>query len=123
MRRLGLSLGTALLVAGVVLIGRDRLTRVSVSGHSMQPTLLDGDWLVADRRAPVAVGSVVVVRDPRAVGRLIVKRVRSVGTDHQLVLASDHPAHADETIGPVPLSDVVGRAIFRYWPPSRSGAL
>jgi SOS-response transcriptional repressor LexA len=122
MRRLGLLLGAAFLFVGLALLGR-RLERFAVSGHSMEPTLLDGDWLIVDRQARAARGSVVVVRDPRSDGRIVVKRVREVGTDSQLLLESDHPAHADEVIGPVSPADVLGVAVLRYWPVSRAGAL
>ena len=120
MRRLGPLLGAAFLLAGLgVLIGARRFTRVAVSGHSMEPTLLDGDWLLVDRAARAGAGDIVVAWDPRAGDRLIVKRVREAGTDHQLLLQSDHPAHGDELIGAVAPSAVVGRARLIYWPPRR----
>ena len=122
MRRLGLWLGAALVFACLVLIGR-RLERFAVSGHSMEPTLRDGDWLIVDRQGLAVPGSLVVARDPRSVGRLVVKRVGEVGTDHQLVLESDHPAHAAEEIGSVSESDVLGLVVLRYWPPSRAGQI
>lgn len=122
MRRLGLLLGAAFLFVGVALLSR-RLERFAVVGHSMEPTLRDGDWLIVDRWAPVAIGSLVVARDPRSVGRIVVKRVREVGTDYQLLLESDHPAHADEVIGPVSSSEVVGVVMLRYWPMASIGVL
>jgi phage repressor protein C with HTH and peptisase S24 domain len=122
MRRLGLTLGAAFLFVGIARIAGDRLTRIAVSGHSMEPGLRDGDWLVVDRQPrswePL---QIVVARDPRASGRLIVKRIGSVTPDHELVLVSDHRAHADDRIGPVRGQEVVGRVAFRYWPPSRAG--
>jgi phage repressor protein C with HTH and peptisase S24 domain len=120
MRRLGLLLGAAFLLAGGALLGRRRFTCIAVSGHSMEPSLRDGDWLLVDRLAVSYVaGDVVVASDPRSPGRLIVKRVAQVGTDSQLLLSSDHPAHAGEEIGPVVHSDVLGKVVLRYWPPSR----
>ena len=121
MRRLGLLLGAALLFLGLRLIGGHRVTRVAVSGHSMEPGLRDGDWLIVDRRAGVAVGDIVVALDPRENGRVIIKRVKAVGTDSELVLASDHPGHAGEEIGPVSPSAVLGKALLRYWPARRFG--
>ncbi len=124
MRRLGPLLGAAFLVVGLTgFVSSRRVMRVAVSGHSMEPGLLDGDWLLVDRGARVGVGDVVIARDPREPGRVIIKRVLHAGTDAQLVLASDHPAHADETIGPVLPPDILGRARFRYWPPSRLGVI
>jgi len=125
MRRLGLVLGAALLFFGLAIITRGRrFVRVAVSGHSMEPGLEDGDWLLVDRsESRFIVGDVIVARDPRNRERLIVKRIGDVGTDSQLWLVSDHPAHADDRIGPVRSADVIGRAWLRYWPPSRAGGV
>jgi phage repressor protein C with HTH and peptisase S24 domain len=122
MRRLGLLLGAAFLVLRVVLMGR-RFERFAVSGHSMEPTLRDGDWLIVDRKGSAAPSSLVVARDPRSIGRIVVKRVRELGPDHELILESDHSAHADEVIGPVRAPDVVGVVVMRYWPWSRAGLI
>jgi len=121
MRRLGLPLGAALLFLGFGLIYGRRLMRVAVSGHSMEPSLRDGDWLVVDRRARLGVGDVIVATDPRENSRVIIKRVVALGTDQTLQLGSDHPAHAGEQIGPVNPKEVLGRAWLRYWPPSHVG--
>jgi phage repressor protein C with HTH and peptisase S24 domain len=99
--------------------------RVAVAGHSMEPTLRDGDWLLVDPDAytlrPPGVGELVVARDPRSAGRLLVKRVAATGTNGAISLASDHPAHATDAIGPLTTADVVGRPWLRYWPPRRLG--
>jgi phage repressor protein C with HTH and peptisase S24 domain len=122
MRRSGLALGTAFLFAGGAFIGRRKLTRVAVSGHSMEPTLCDGDWLLVERSpSSIRNGDVVVAADPRSTGRVIVKRVRSVRTDDDLILAGDHPAHSNETIGPLRRADVLGKVVARYWPLARLG--
>ena len=124
MRRLGLPLGAAFLLLVVGLVVRRRVTRIAVSGHSMAPTLHDGDWLLVDTHPRVARrGDIVVAHDPRATDRLIVKRVASVSTDHEVLLVSDHPAHAGEVIGSVGPSAVLGRAWLRYWPPTRAGRI
>ena len=119
MRRFELLLGTALLF--VMALFGSRLMRVAGSGHSMEPGLRDGDWLIVDRRGRANIGDVVVAVDPRENGRVIIKRLATVGSDSQLTIASDHPAHAEEEIGPVAASAVVGRAVLIYWPPRRVG--
>lgn len=136
-RRSGLRLGAAVLVVlGAVAltpllarIARSWHSRIAVTGHSMEPLLLDGDWLLVDPSA-FAVrgprrGELVVARDPREPGRLIVKRVRGTSADGHLYLAGDHPAHVDEgaAIGAVPPSAIVGRPWLRYWPARRFGAI
>jgi phage repressor protein C with HTH and peptisase S24 domain len=124
MRRLGLKLGAALLLLAGAAAVRRRLTRVAVSGHSMAPALRDGDWLLVVRsRRPARPGAVVVARDPRSPDRIIVKRVARADASGAMLLASDHPAHAGEQIGPVVGRDLIGRAWLRYWPPERAGRI
>lgn len=101
--------------------------RVAVEGHSMEPTLRAGDWLLVDpdayrARAPRPT-EIVVARDPRTVGRLIVKRVRAVGPHGDVRIEGDHPGHADDdgALGPLPPAALKGRAWFRYWPIGRLG--
>ena len=128
MRRSGLALGAAFLLAlgvpiWVRIIGSWRL-RVAVSGHSMEPALLDGDWLLVEpARSVPRRGDLVVVRDPRRLDRLLVKRVVSAGPNGSMLLAGDHPAHREEagTIGAVGPELLVGRPWLRYWPPTRLG--
>jgi signal peptidase I len=105
--------------------------RVAVAGHSMEPTLRTGDWLLVDPdayrgRAPVA-GDLVVTPDPREPARLLVKRVVDIGPDGHVALAGDNPAHRHrpDHVQPdqilVPPTQVIGRPWFRYWPPRRIG--
>lgn len=134
MRRLATMFGTALLfsfgaIAVIGRVGKSWEARVAVRGHSMEPTLFDGDWLLVDpdaftRRGP-RVGQLVVARDPRGRGRVVVKRVAAVASDGSVTLAGDHPAHADdgESIGAVQGSALLGRPWFRYWPRSRFGPI
>jgi nickel-type superoxide dismutase maturation protease len=135
MGRFGRMLGAAFSVAAgavaapfVLRVAWSWPHRVAVSGHSMEPTLRDGDWLLVDpdaylTRRPMA-GELVVARDPRAEGRVIIKRVISSdeGGSH---VAGDHPAHAAEApeIGRLLDAHVIGRPWLRYWPPSRIGRL
>lgn len=132
LRRLVGIFGAALLLAvGAIAIidrlGRSWESRVAVEGHSMEPTLSAGDWLLVDpgayrRRAP-RVGELAVARDPRDASRVIVKRVAAIDTNSRLTLAGDHPAHANdaEQIGAVERAAVLGRPWFCYWPLTRFG--
>lgn len=93
---------------------------MAVAGHSMAPTLREGDWLLYVRlgRAPRA-GDVVVARDPREPERWLIKRVRGVEGD-AISLAGDVPGH---DAGPVRRDAIMGRAVLRYWPLRRVGPL
>ena len=103
--------------------------RVAVAGHSMEPTLRDGDWLLVDpdayRARPPVASDLVVARDPRPGERLLVKRVAAVLPDGRLTIAGDHPAHATdvEAIGALDPVLLIGRPWLRYWPPRRVGRL
>jgi nickel-type superoxide dismutase maturation protease len=95
----------------------------------MAPALLPGDrlvvlglpWLPQPWPGP---GTVVAVRDPRAPSRILVKRVtaihRQAGT---LEVTGDARAASTDSraFGPVPRSSLIGRAVYRYAPPGRSG--
>ena len=96
--------------------------RVAVAGHSMEPTLRDGDWLLVDPDAQPTAGRLVVAADARADGRLVVKRLQAVDPDGLLVLAGDHPAHAADGLH-VSMAAALGRPWFRYWPLRRFGRI
>ncbi|MEV6985086.1 nickel-type superoxide dismutase maturation protease [Sphaerisporangium sp. NPDC051017] len=96
--------------------------RVRVDGESMAPALRPGDWLVVRRRARIRPGDVVVARLPGDPGTMIVKRAAWADGDGWW-LESDNqraPGRRDSwDFGAVPASQVVGRVLFRYWPPGR----
>ncbi|MDQ3938410.1 MAG: S26 family signal peptidase [Chloroflexota bacterium] len=139
MRRRAYQLAAALLIsmAAVVsaapFVGRFRRSwawRVTVEGHSMEPTLRAGDWLLVDPLAyrihrPRA-GELVVAADPRLPSRWLIKRVAAATGDGKLVLVGDHPRHAIDGGGDplrVEPAALLGRPWLRYWPLSRFGRL
>lgn len=101
---------------------------VEVVGDSMAPTLLPGDYLLAERltyrrRAPRH-GEIVLVADPRDASRALIKRVASVGADG-VELRGDDPRRSTDsrTFGRVPVTSIRWRAVARHWPPHRIGRL
>ena len=132
MRRFAFLAGTALFLALLVFairqLPRSWYARVAVKGHSMEPTLADGDWLLVDPLAYSArfprPGELVVVADPRDDRRLLVKRVASVTEDGEIALIGDHPAHAVEgALAEIDPDAVIGRPWLRYWPFERFGPI
>jgi signal peptidase I len=121
---------------------------VAVTEGSMVPAILPGDWLVLN---PLAThwpprGSVVVFNEPFG-STIQVKRVGALAGD-QVPFANGFlqlgpgeawlTADADEKaaaavgsgppvdsnrFGPVSEDELVGRVLFRYWPPRRIGRI
>ena len=114
----------------------------------MLPTIRPGDWLLVDPLASrwPKPGGVVIFREPDS-QELAVKRVaagpgeRIRFANGYLVLAADEawltadaspgqtgragfgPPVDSNRFGPVPLSLLVGRVLFRYGPPGRIGRI
>jgi nickel-type superoxide dismutase maturation protease len=91
----------------------------------MEPVLRAGDWIVVSSLSrPPAVGAIVLVRDPRDPENLMLKRVAEVAEGSCTVLG-DRPEESTDsrTFGPVPLGNVLGRALLRYGPIGRIGWL
>ncbi len=125
-------LGVVLAGAGIVL-SRRYGSVVTVRGHSMNPTLVDGQRVLAVRRPGYRVGDIVVFRIAGAAGtpgdpHHRVKRVIAVGGEPRpaafdgsalaevvpaghLAVAGDNVGHSEDSrhLGYIPLSDVLGR--------------
>jgi len=95
--------------------------RVGFTGPSMLPALRPGDQLLVGRRARVRVGDVVAARRPDRPHLVVVKRVQAVTDDHGWWLAGDNLAASDDSrvFGPVYAEHLLGRVVWRYWPPLR----
>jgi signal peptidase I len=127
----------ALLLSGLTVAGlglvRRYCTVVTVRGHSMNPTLVNGQRVIVIRRPLYRVGDVVVFRTPGAAGTPgdpdhRIKRVIAVGgaprpdvfTDStlpatvpagHLAVAGDNVGRSQDSrhLGYIALSDVIGR--------------
>jgi inner membrane protease subunit 1 len=93
----------------------------------MLPTLEPGDRVVALRLPPhwpVRTGALVAVRDPRDPRRILVKRVSGSRPGRIEVVGDNLGASTDSRqFGPLPRSDLLGRCVYRYGPPGRTGRL
>ncbi|MGH8906584.1 MAG: nickel-type superoxide dismutase maturation protease [Egibacteraceae bacterium] len=102
-----------------------RLDRVMVQGVSMAPALLPGDRLLVLRTRRVRVGDLVVARDPREPARELVKRLVEITPQGELVCHGDNAESSTDSraYGALPAGCLVGRALYRYAPPARSGLM
>jgi nickel-type superoxide dismutase maturation protease len=101
-----------------------RVSRLEVTGPSMRPTLEPGDRVLVTQSRRARPGDLVVVRDPRAPSRLVVKRVVAA-SDAGLTVRGDNAVWSTDSrrFGPVPTSSVRGRVVYRYHPPHRRGRI
>jgi len=84
------------------------IRRVEVRGDSMAPTYVEGEVVTAFRRwRKVRVGDVVVLSDPRATGRLLLKRCRARHGSRIDVRGDNAAASTDSReFGPVEIKNV-----------------
>jgi nickel-type superoxide dismutase maturation protease len=96
---------------------RMRFQTVEVSGPSMVPTLLDGDWLLVRYGAAVRPGHVVILRHPFQQDLLVVKRAAERRGNGWWVLGDNAFAGGDSTdYGTVPDELVLATARLRFRP-------
>lgn len=97
--------------------------RLVVTGYSMSPVLLPGDRVLVVR-SRLRPGDLVAVRDPRDPDRVMVKRLADRTPTGAWVLGEDPSASTDSRqFGEVPWGLVVGRLVYRYAPPGRTGRI
>ncbi len=94
--------------------------RYRVEGESMSPAVAPGERVVVNRAAywfgQPRTGDLVVLRDPRAPGRLLIKRIDApAGESAWLVRGANEEASTDSRhFGPVGRELLVGKVWFRY---------
>jgi signal peptidase I len=105
--------------------------RVEISGPSMAPALLAGDWALAVKPGKLRRGEVVVIEHPLRPGFEMVKRItgipddlapdgRILGEDEWWVEGDNRAESTDSRhFGPVTTDLVKAKVRLIYWPPSR----
>jgi len=81
--------------------------RFVVADRSMEPTLVDGQGILAVRTKRAAVGQLRCVEFPDQPGFWLVKRVESVALDGTMTVTSDNPSVAavdSRRFGSVPIA-------------------
>jgi nickel-type superoxide dismutase maturation protease len=90
----------------------------------MLPSLLPGDRLIVVRLGRPRPGDLVALHDPTEPARLLVKRVSGLGPAGIEVRGDNEGASRDSrAFGAVAPGRLIGRAVYRYFPPARAGLL
>ena len=100
---------------------------VKVSGSSMSPTFMPGDWLlikqIRNGAHPLKVHSVYLINDPERPGIKLLKRIKEVEVDEivgkqaqfNYWLEGDHPSSTDSRKwGWLKQEQVVGKVLLRF---------
>ena len=116
--------------AAVLIAVLARPFRIEVTGSSMEPSLLPGDYLVATKAGSIRRRALVVIERPGRSGFELVKRVvgisgdqvadRRLAPDEYWVLGDRGELSTDSrSFGPVGKTHIRGLVRLRYWPPRR----
>ena len=100
---------------------------VKVSGSSMSPTFMPGDWLIIKEirssAHPLKLLSVYLINDPERPGIKLLKRIKEVEVDevvgkraqYKYWLEGDHPSSTDSRKwGWLNQDQVIGKVLLRY---------
>ena len=104
-----------------------RFSTVKVSGSSMSPTFMPGDWLLVKSLGgnshPIKINQIYLVNDPERPGIKLLKRVKDIEInqiagdkfEHKYWVEGDHPASTDSRKwGWLDESEVISRVVIRY---------
>ncbi|MFL6373753.1 MAG: nickel-type superoxide dismutase maturation protease [Pyrinomonadaceae bacterium] len=88
---------------------------VRVNGHSMRPTLEDGDVVLTQSTCHVAVGDIVLAAHPFKSSVTILKRLTAIDEDGRAELLGDAPDESSDSrsFGSMPLDQISGKVVCR----------
>ncbi len=84
-------------------------------GRSMNPTLKDGEVVLVDRSAEIAVGDIVVAKHPIEQNSEIVKRIEQINERGHYFLTGDNPQDSNDSrhFGAVTREYIRGKVVAR----------
>lgn len=92
----------------------DMRTIYRIEGDSMEPVLMDGDEVIVNETADVAIGDVVIAQHPFKSGLIMAKRITAVDANGKFFLVGDSDGSTDSrTFGPVSLKYIKGKVTAR----------
>lgn len=111
---------TAAVSLGVAALGRRNMVRVA--GHSMEPSLWQGDLLftVPARSCMIRLGQIVVIDDPLQPDHDVIKRVHRIAGDRVDVRGDNPDASTDSRTWGLIDVGLITRIAVRRWPDVRS---
>jgi len=90
----------------------------------MYPTLLPGDRLVVYKTRRLRPGDIVIATTPGSRAQQMIKRLVEINSHGAVLLGDNSFASTDSrSFGSVPLEAIKGKAVYRYFPFERSGAV
>ena len=108
---------------GILALISCRSVAFVISGQSMAPALLEGDWVLVRRTTAVSPGEIVVVDRAGSTNLDIVKRMAFLlptnsNKPDQIFLKGDNELASTDSrdFGPISAAEVLGIVWLRYWP-------
>jgi len=96
---------------------------IKVTGESLSPFFLSGDYVIVGKfplkLGGINVGDIIVFPHPKF--GLLIKKVQSVNIEtHHFFVEGSHPnSLTSDQIGPINLSTIFGKVLFHIKKPSR----
>ena len=96
-------------------LGPRRFWRLKITGNSMTPMVIEGDFVLYELATTAIVSDIVFVSHPYMQSVKLVKRVLEIDADGKLFLVGDNEAESTDsrTLGWFSPNDVCGRIICR----------
>ncbi len=86
-----------------------------VEGDSMFPALKDGDLVLINPYADLAIGDIVLAQHPFKQSVKIIKRIKEISPEGKYYLVGDNPSGSSDSrsFGAISAKDILGKAVCR----------